>query len=218
MTRHTLLAILGIFVLFGALMPAPATAAGWSDAAYYDQASYGRNGNGNGNGNGHGNHNGNGGLFNFSPTTSKIAKIGLTATGTVLAGMFGAQFGTIGTVVGGAAGFFVSKFIGDKLFGTNNYPSHYQSSGGGIFERLKDKIFGTKNHGPFPPQYGGNNGPWRGSETNVPGGSLTDARQNFYTAMQNYTKSLQTGTQAQKEAAKAAYDAARNAYYSAKGN
>lgn len=208
MTRQALVAFLGIFVLF-ACVATPVTAAGWSDAAYYDQARYGQN-----NGN-------SGGLFKFGPTTSKIAKIGLTATGSVLAGMFGSQFGVVGTVVGGAAGFFVSKWIGDKLFGENCYPAEYNhNNGGGIFQRIKDTIFGRKNNGPYPPVYGGNpGGGVRWSDVRTPNtGSLNDSRQAFYNAMQDYTKALQTGTQAQKEAAKAAYDSARNAYFSAKSN
>lgn len=206
MTR-ALVAFLGFFVMF-ACVATPATAAGWSDAAYYDQAAYGH-------------HNGNnGGLFKFGPTTSKIAKIGLTATGSVLAGMFGSQFGVVGTVIGGAAGFFVSKWIGDKLFGENCYPGQYNHAGGpGIFQRIKDAIFGRKNPGPFPPVYGNNGGGVRWSDVRTPNtGNLNDSRQAFYNAMQDYTKALQTGTQAQKEAAKAAYDAARNAYFSAKSN
>lgn len=208
MTRQALVAILGIFVLFGAIVPAPATAAGWSDSAYYDQASYG-------NGRGHSS----GGVFHFSPTTSKIAKIGLTATGSVLAGLFGSQFGTIGTVVGGAAGFFVSKWIGDKLFGSNAYPQQY-NEGGSWFSRIKDKILG-RDRGPYPPVYG--NGPIQGGNrwskiAPLNNGNLADARQSFYRAMEDYQRALTSGSQAEKESAKAAYDTARNAFFSAKGN
>ena len=203
MTRQTLVAILGIFVLFGSMLP-PAHAAGWSDAAYYDQASYGPQS--------AGASGSSGGLFHFGPTTSKIAKIGLTATGSVLAGLFGSQFGTIGTVLGGAAGFFVSKFVGDKLFGSNGYPAQYQSSGGGIFSRIKNTIFHRKEDEPQ-----GQGGGIHWSDVRTPGSDdLNGARQSFYTAMQSYTKALQTGTQAEKVAAKTAYDAARTAYFSAK--
>lgn len=205
MTRQTLVAILGIFVLFGAIPPAPAAAAGWSDSAYYDQASWGR-------GNGHSS----GGLFHFGPTTSKIAKIGLTATGSVLAGLFGSQFGTIGTVVGGAAGFFVSKWIGDKLFGSNAYPQQY-NEGGNWFSRIKDKILG-RDKGPYPPVYGPPAGNRWSKIAPLNNGNLADSRQAFYRAMEDYQRALAGGSQAEKEAAKTAYENARNAFARAKGN
>ena len=232
MTRQrTLLAVLGIFMMIGVLTPAHA--AGWSDAAYYDQAHYGQGqGNGNGgplsNGNGGPLSNGNGGplsngnssngLFHFSPTTSKIAKLGVTATGAVLAGIFGSQFGTIGTVVGGAAGFFVSKWIGDKLFGSNSYPTSYTngSQGQGFFSKIKDTILG--HHADDQ-----DNRTWlhrtddqdkRWSQI-APGsaGNITDARKDFFTAMDNYKRAIASGSQADKESAKTAYDTARNAFF-----
>ena len=199
MTRQTLVAILGILVLFGSVMPS-AYAHGWSDAANYGQASYVHH------------EDQPGGVFHFGPSTARIAKIGLTATGSVLAGLFGSQFGTIGTVLGGAAGFFVSKWVGDKLFGSNAYPAQYQSSGGGIFSKLKNAIFHRKED---EPQGQGLGIHW--SDVRTPGSDdLNSRRQSFYTAMQSYTKALQTGTQAEKVAAKTAYDAARTAYFSAK--
>lgn len=213
MTRQgTLFAVLGLFVLFGALMPAPALAAGWADSAYYDQASFGQ---GHSHSPGHDSH---GGLFHFNPTTAKIAKIGLSAAGSIVAGLFGSQFGTVGTVVGGAAGFFVSKWIGDKLFGSNSYPQQY-NEGQGFFSKIKDKILG-RDHGSYPPVYG--NDPYQGGNRwskirPMDNGNLAGARQDFYRTMEDYKRALTSGSQAEKETAKAAYDAARNTFFSAKG-
>lgn len=55
-----------------------------------------------------------------SSDLSDVGNIALTAAGTIVAGLFGSQFGTLGTVVGGAAGLFVSRWIADKIFPTSS--------------------------------------------------------------------------------------------------
>jgi len=204
MTRQGMwFAVLGFFVMFSGM----ACAAGWQDNAFYDQASYGQ---GQGQGQGQSGSSSNG-LFHFSPTTSKIARIGLDATGTVIAGLLGSHFGTIGTVVGGAAGFFVSKWVGDKLFGTGGYPQSYVNgsntwSGGG------------NSNG----NTSGSDSAQRWSRINsllpAGGGNLEQTRQTFLSSMQNLQNTMASGDQSGKQAALDQYNQARDAYFAAKGS
>lgn len=177
-------------------------AAGWADNAYY--------GNGNqdyyrgGNRGGHG-----GGIFKFGPTTTKIAKFGVTAVGTVMAGVLGSQFGTLGTIAGGAAGFFVSRWIGDKLFGQNQWDHGQSYDNRSWFTRLKDKIFGRSNPGPFPPHYGNGGDRWsKIRPLNQGSQDLATARRDLYQAGEDLKRALQSGSDSEKASAKAAYDAA----------
>jgi hypothetical protein len=206
MTRRGMVLLsVGILAILAMLVPAQnAVAAGWSDHAYYDQGQFQQH---------HGRHGGNGGgLLSFGPTTKKIARVGLLAAGTVVAGLFGSQFGTVGTIVGGAAGFLVSRWLGDKLFGENRWDQG-QTYGQSWLGKLKDKIFGRKEDQyriqPYP--YGGP----RWSQINAMGGSqdLGAARRDLYQAGEDLKRALQTGTDAEKQSSKAAYDAARETFY-----
>jgi hypothetical protein len=137
-----------------------------------------------------------------------------------VAGLFGSQFGTIGTVVGGAAGFLVSRWIGNKLFGDNQWDQSYSYGNRSLLGRVKDKIFGRDD--PYPPVYGGgydpyqNGGRWSRIAPIAGRHDLMGARQDFFRAMEDYKRALQTGSQTEKESAKSAYDAAREAFFSAK--
>lgn len=199
--RGMVLFTVGVIALLAMLAPAQnAVAAGWSDAAYYDQGQFQQQ-----------HHRHGGGLLHFGPTTKKIARLGLTAAGTVVAGLFGSQFGTVGTIVGGAAGFLVSRWIGDKLFGENRWDQGHVY-GQSWLGKLKDKIFGRSNDPyriqPYPYPYGGP----RWSQINNMGnasGDLASARRELYQTGEDLKRALQTGTDAEKQSAKSAYDAAR---------
>lgn len=207
MTRRGMLLLsVGIFAILAMLVPAQsAMAAGWSDNAYYDQGQFQQQ------------HRlgGGGGLLSFGPTTKKVARVGLLAAGTVVAGLFGSQFGTVGTIVGGAAGFLVSRWLGDKLFGENRWDQGH-TYGQSWLGRLKDKIFGRKDDQyriqPYPYQQGGGS---RWSKINALGGSqdLGTARRDLYQASEDLKRALQTGSDAEKQSAKSAYDAARESFF-----
>ena len=205
--RGMVLLTVGIFAILAMLAPAGnAVAAGWSDHAYYDQGQFQQ----------HHRHGGGGGLLDFGPTTKKVARVGLLAAGTVVAGLFGSQFGTVGTIVGGAAGFLVSRWLGDKLFGENRWDQGH-TYGQSWLGKLKDKIFGRKENEyriqPYPYPTGG--GP-RWSQINNMGGASQDlgtARRDLYTAGESLKRALQTGSEAEKQSAKAAYDSARENFF-----
>jgi phage tail tape-measure protein len=106
--------------------------------------------------------------------------------GAVVGGLFGSQFGTIGTVVGGAVGFFLTNWLVEK------FTSHY-------------------DEGYRPPEYRRG---WFGSGSYS--GNLQELRDAFFKAHDNYRAALSSGTDAEKQAAKDEYDKAREAYFKAK--
>ncbi|MBI4860179.1 MAG: hypothetical protein HY815_07925 [Candidatus Riflebacteria bacterium] len=139
-----------------------------------------------------------GGILNFGPTGKNIARIALTAAGTVVAGLFGSQFGMVGTVIGGAAGFIVSRWIGNKLFGeSDNYAPGYQQY-------------------TYGQQYWGNGPRW--SQTDCPKppigfeGDIKHLKSEVVRTYNALKGAIAGGTQGEKDAAKAAYDHAREAY------
>jgi hypothetical protein len=176
-------------------------------------------------------------------TFKKVARIALTAGGAVIGGLFASQFGTVWTVVGGAVGFLVSRWIANKLFGDSwhhEFPSPYQGWGGPRWSQMYPGQDPGQDPGQFPgpgqfphpsqnaagyvepgwpggdPGKGGDSkgsGTWNGA-----GKDLGQLRDDFYESMKDYTESLRRGTEAQKAAAKSDYDRAREAYYRAKLN
>lgn len=219
MTGHrVLVGTLSLLLVVGLFAPSAAMAAGgWFDNRF-DQGYYQQQ------------QSGWGKLFSFGVDGKKIARIALTGAGTLAAGLFGSQFGMVGTVVGGVAGYMVSKFIADKVFGggPNCDPYVYGHEYHGItgfFRRIKDKILGRDpRKGPpaLPPVYGGPNpgqfpGQFPGHFSGTRGsGDLSTLRQGFYQAMISYKRALESGTDADKQSAKTAYDSAREAYFQAK--
>jgi hypothetical protein len=212
MTRHRFLtATLGLFIVLGLLSPSLAHAQGsWMDNRYDNRG---------------GGYNGNQGffskLFNFGGGTAKtVGKIALQGAGTVVAGIFGSRFGPIGTIVGGAAGFLVSRWVSDKVFGGGGREQCYGPGWGqpSLFTRIKNKILGRPNAPPMPYP-GGYNFPPMGSGIR-PGDNadLGGLRQDFFEAYNNLKRALSTGTEAEKAAAKQAYDSAREAYFQAKNH
>jgi hypothetical protein len=137
-------------------------------------------------------------IFNFGPTGKNIARLALTAAGTVVAGLFGSQFGMIGTIAGGAAGFLVSRWLADKILGPRD-PGH--GSGPPYWQQGPGHGFGRWSK--ILPLGGG-------------GGELNDLRRSFHEAYDNYRRALAGGSGADKEAARSAYESARQAYFSAK--
>lgn len=174
----------------------------------------------------------------------KIARLALTAGGAVVGGLFASQFGTVGTVVGGAVGFLVSRWIASKIFGDSwhdNYPSPHQGWGPRWSQMYPGQDPG-QNPGQDPGQFPGGwthpsqnaagyveptwpGGDSKGSDTkgsgtwgSSQGKDLGQLRDDFYESMKDYTESLRNGTEAQKSAAKSEYDRARESYYRAKLN
>ena len=201
MTRQGML--LAMFGLFMMVCVSGASAAGWQDNAFYDHASWAQ---------GQSASTSNG-LIHLGSTGTKIAKLGLDAAGTVVAGLLGSHFGTIGTVVGGAAGFFVSKWIGGKLFGTESDGSA-GGNGQGWLSQIRTRV-GTDDNASDSTQ---RTARWSRIKSLLPGGddNLETSRRNFLTAMQNLQNTLASGDQTAKASALDSYNQARDAYFAAK--
>jgi hypothetical protein len=155
---------------------------------------------------------------------SSFGNIALTAAGTIVAGLFGSQFGTVGTVLGGTVGFFVSRWIADELFPQNSaYGCNYGQS-----------YWGSSRSGQGQSQWGqspysqvpfGNGSKWSTTSTDSGPvsqcGSDTDLKTLQYNYIRTYNdfKNCSTkGDEAARQRAKTLYDQAREAYYSGKNS
>jgi len=155
----------------------------------------------------------------------KIARLALTAGGTVVAGLFGKQFGPVGMIAGGALGFVVSNWLGKKLLGDtydsgrDNFFGFGSSNGNSWTNPSQGPHWGGPSIMPNPGQFGGPGQlpPYvgKGSSTYSGGGNLGDLREAFHNAMRDFTRTLSNGSDSEKESARTAYDNARSEYYRA---
>lgn len=174
---------------------------------------------------------------NNNSTFKKLAKLGLSAGGAVVAGIVGSRFGAIGTVVGGALGFMVSHWLANKIFGDtakDYYRSPYQNwPNQGWYSQTQDQV-GIRGSSIYHQQDGNRGGgsQWsrdanrrddnrggggRWSNNNRPfeaeSGDLDTLRNQYYDSMRRFTQSLTGGSEEEKSQAKSEYDRAREAYY-----